>query len=414
MKVLYVTAACLTRNTSANMSHNAFVKGLIDCGCEVEVIMSKASWGQEDSALPRFEGVEYHELESESWVEKLRKKGSCITGGAMSSELQTSRCPSSQSWGAVLKQTTRNFLKRCFYLLVPQDPLYPLETAIFKNVLSLCLQGEYGLVISNSSPAASHKVVELLLNKKRIVCKRWVQIWEDPWFYDLYGGKNEQIKIEEHRLLRAASEIYYVSPLTLMYQRKYFQDCAEKMNAVPLPFWELSTNNNVVVERDEQIFGYFGDYFSHTRNLKPFYEALVKTKNKGFIYGDSDFMFQSTDEIQVSSRVTLDVLSDVQLRTNVLVHLCNLHGGQIPGKIYHYSATNKKILFILDGTKDEQEKILEFFSRYNRYYFCRNNVDDICKAFNKMKDDDSILCSQVLAFQPEQVMKMILNRESVL
>ena len=35
MKVLYVTSACLTKNTSANMSHNGYVKGLIDNGNQV-------------------------------------------------------------------------------------------------------------------------------------------------------------------------------------------------------------------------------------------------------------------------------------------------------------------------------------------------------------------------------------------
>ena len=51
MKVLYVTGACLSKNTSANMSHNAFLLGLIESNCEIDVIMANDSWGKEDTEL---------------------------------------------------------------------------------------------------------------------------------------------------------------------------------------------------------------------------------------------------------------------------------------------------------------------------------------------------------------------------
>ena len=73
MKVLYITGACLTKNTSANMSHNGYVKGLLDCGCEVDIIMAKDSWGAEDKALLKWEGAHYYEFESTSFSDKLRK-----------------------------------------------------------------------------------------------------------------------------------------------------------------------------------------------------------------------------------------------------------------------------------------------------------------------------------------------------
>ena len=85
------------------------------------------------------------------------------------------------------------------------------------------------------------------------------------------------------------------------------------------------------------------------RNLQPFYDALVASDENGKIYGDTDLNLKSTEKIVVKSRVTLDILAIVQANTDVLVHLCNLRGGQIPGKIYHYSVTKKPILFILDG-----------------------------------------------------------------
>ena len=57
-------------------------------------------------------------------------------------------------------------------------------------------------------------------------------------------------------------------------------------------------------------FGYFGDYYSQTRNLCPFYEALIELGLTGYIYGDSDVNLPSTERITVSPRVTLDKLAE--------------------------------------------------------------------------------------------------------
>lgn len=34
------------------MSHNAYVQGLLENGCDVDILMAKDSWGQQDSKLP--------------------------------------------------------------------------------------------------------------------------------------------------------------------------------------------------------------------------------------------------------------------------------------------------------------------------------------------------------------------------
>lgn len=150
------------------------------------------------------------------------------------------------------------------------------------------------------------------------------------------------------------------------------------MKFIPLPYFKYE--KGICINQQSISFGYFGDYYSQTRNLRPFYEALNESGYKGYIYGDNNLQLSSTKHITVSNRVTLEKLEQIQSKTSVLVHLCNLKGGQIPGKIYHYSATEKPILFILDGTEEEQKIIQNFFSKYHRYYFCKNNKESILKA----------------------------------
>lgn len=410
MNVLYVVGANLTRNTSANMSHNGYVQGLIDNGCNVDILMQTNSWGQQDVTLKRFDKARYFEYESESLPDKIRKRFSQTVNSTHKTKSEKSNdldCHTSDALYVKCKRRLRQLVKATFYLLFPQDSLYPLDKTWLKNALNFRGRGYYDIVISNSSPSASHKMVEELLKKNRITCSRWIQIWEDPWYYDIYGKHDDKIKLEEHRLLQAGSEVYYVSPLTLHYQKEIFSDCAHKFKYIALPAFKYELDTNVSAPK--LTYGYFGDYYSNTRNLLPFYEALKDTENYGCIYGDSDLSLQPTDKIEISTRVTLDTLSKVQARTSVLVHLCNLKGGQIPGKIYHYSVTNKPILFILDGTDDEVRIIKEHFSQFNRYIFCDNNVASIKEALAEIAQlSDSEKFRALDCYNPREVVKNIL------
>lgn len=411
MKVLYVVGTCLTRNTSANMSHNGYVQGLLENGCEVDILMAKSSWGEEDKGLHIWDNAKYFVFESENFKTKLQKKFSHAGKRqvvASSSKLKNKE-ERKVDFKTSLKFQLREFMKRILYGIFPSDSLYPLESTWLHNASSFVGKKHYDLIISNSSPAASHRLVEILIKKKHVSYTRWIQIWEDPWFYDLYGKHSEDIKNEEHRLLQVASEVYYVSPLTLHYQKQLFPDCTNKLRYVPLPALRFGNEDEPCLKSEAITFGYFGDYYKVTRNLLPFYEALVASGERGYIYGDSDLSLQSTEKISVKGRVTLDVLSNIQDGTDVLVHLCNLRGGQIPGKIYHYSATRKPILFILDGTKEEIKLLKEHFIKYHRYIFCENQKQSIMKAIREIRS--SIYLKQydiVEDFMPQKVVKQIL------
>lgn len=388
MNVLYISGSCLTRNTSANMSHNSYLQGLIENGAQVDVIMANDSWGEKDNKLPKFNNVTYYEYGSVSFSDKLRNYFRRFfpieedTGADIhvDNNLSVNEKNDIIIPSHIKRLSVRDYAKKLFYSYFKPDPIYPLNSVWLEKAVKFKSGKYFDLVISNSSPAASHKLVTSLKESGGIKYKKWIQIWEDPWYFDLYGGHGDNIKEEEHSLLLAAEKVYYVSPLTLYYQKSYFPDCAKKMGCIPLPY--LKFGKGEFCHTDEISFGYFGDYYSHTRDLIPFYQALKMINGKGFIYGDSDLALKSTEDITISGRVTLDVLEKIQEQTSVLVHLCNLRGGQIPGKIYHYSATAKPILFILDGTDNEKSVLKDYFSKYNRYVFCNNTIDSIRDAMN--------------------------------
>lgn len=378
MKVLYITGSCLTKNTSANMSHNSYLQGLIENGVDVEIVTIKDGWGSEDNKLPKFNNINYYEFDSNSWIDKVRLYARKFFPSRENVEAKVNSCNNIEEPKTENNKSLRDYLKSLFYVLFKPDPIYPIHSVWLKNASRFKSNTLYDLVISNSFPEASHKLVSLLKDKGRIHYKKWIQLWEDPWYSDLYTEQSEVFFQEEHSLLKDAEEICYVSPLTLFYQKKYFPDCAKKMKNIPLPYFKFGEGK--YLQTTDVSFGYFGDYYSYIRNLEPFYKALCALDSKGYIYGDSDLKLKSTERIRISGRVTLDILEKVQENTSVLVHLCNLKGGQIPGKIYHYSATEKPILFILDGTTEEKEVLKEYFSQFHRYCFCDNSQESIQKT----------------------------------
>ena len=218
----------------------------------------------------------------------------------------------------------------------------------------------------------------------RIKAKKWIQIWEDPWYSDInVGGMTGRIKREEGRVISAADVIYYVSPLTLLYQKQLYPKVSGKMKWQPLPAYYEDGND--AVSFSELHFGYFGDYSTWLRNLRTFYRYAVANELSFTICGDSDAPFASAGKTVVYPRISLEELKPIEREANVLVYVCNLRGGQIPGKIYQYSATNKYILFIMDGTEEEKKVLHEYFSQFNRYVFCENNEDSIAEAVRTIR-----------------------------
>lgn len=413
MRVLYVVGSNLRRNTSANISHNAYVQGLFENGWQVDILMPNSSWGEEDDALPIWNDAKYHIYNSVSFINRVKtafknrvdkKNTSHQTVNTIAEQASDEATQNNR-----LKKSFRNRIKKMYEFLFNTSYIYNLDRTWLKNAKYFKEIVPYDLIISNSSPASSHKLVLDLFARKHLTETRWIQIWEDPWFFDLYGGHNEKIRHEEHRLLRAAQEIFYVSHLTLEYQKQHFPDCATKMKHIPLPSLQ-SIEGQKIRSVGELKFGYFGDYYSKTRNLKPFYEAVVKSKSQAFIYGDSDLSLASIKNVIVRGRVTLEKLNKLQDETDVLVHLCNLKGGQIPGKIYHYSATTKPILFILDGTETEKKMIKDYFMKFNRYHFCENSTIDIFRSLASFKlGNEDLIKQPVSAFAPKQVIAELLR-----
>lgn len=376
MKILVINGDCIQRNSSANLCHLAYIRGLLDAKHEVSLLSADGRDYTLDQSMTIPSEVRQYTYYGVSLYEKLslRKKAEVSV-----SSTATPNAPS------VNKVSMKRKIKN---LVLSVYGVHGIYATFVRKAQKFKLDEEFDYVLSISTPPSSHLLAYKLLKSGHIRGKRWIQIWEDPWHNDIYGFQGaDSIRKEEARILSLAEKVCYVSPLTLKNQQEKYPESAHKMFWQPLPFYykadEVST-----IDFAQNSYGYFGDYAPAARNLEPFYEAAERTGIEVNICGNPSNLFASTEQIHIHPRLQLDKLKPVEDSTNVLIFLCNRMGGQIPGKIYQYSATNKTILFIMDGTPEEQTVLREFFGKYNRYVFCQNTVEDISKAIRLIESGD--------------------------
>lgn len=372
MRVLVVVGYCLKVNSSANLCHIAYIKGLIENGYEVDLLTVSSKNLRIDNSIDLPAVSKLYEYEASLYEQMSGKKAVEHTAQQQKAQSSGDSCI---SWKTKVKNAVRGLYG-----------VYGTEYGWYLHAKSFRSDVEYDHVISLAYPPVSHKLADYLIRRKHIKTKHWTQIWEDPWYLDADGiCHNEKVLAEEPKLLTKPDRVYYVSPLTLMYQKKAFPSVAYKMNWQPLPTYYLGKPFDGKWE--DLHFGYFGDYNTTVRDLRPFLAVASNEKLRVTICGNTNLRVQTSEFVEVHPRQTLEQLRVFEEQANVLVYLCNSHGGQIPGKLYQYAATDRIILFILDGTEEEQQVLYDYFSQFNRFVFCNNTEESILEAIYYIKMD---------------------------
>lgn len=356
MDILYVSSRPLEDNSSASFRNRATMSGLIKNGHTVEFLtLSPDSNHPTYDGNIKLDGIKVHYL-SQGNAEN-------IAHYARGSRLFT-----------LLKKVHRFFHR---------EDIYDHTKNIIRHAKAIDISG-YDLIISSSDPKSSHLFVgEILKHSTKNV--PWIQIWGDPFASDITvkdNGKRKAMQEEEDRLMNLATRVVYVSKMTADDQKNRYPQYANKIVYVPTPYYEpLNFGCPFPQTLSELKLCYCGEYHSAVRNIYNLYEAAKKLRLSLTICGRSDKPVESIDNIKSYPRVSAEKVDMIEAESDILVVVANSSGGQIPGKVYKYAATDKTILFILDG---EKEKIVNIFGGYNRYIFVENNIDDICDALTNI------------------------------
>ncbi len=129
----------------------------------------------------------------------------------------------------------------------------------------------------------------------------------------------------------------------------------------------------------ELLFGYFGNYYSGIRNIKPLVIAFQSIVGARLIVcGSSDIHFDDSENTVFRTRIPQIEVEAEEAKIDVEICLLNKTGIQIPGKLFYHTNLNRHILVILDGPK--KTEIMKELLPSNRFIFCENNEKDIKKA----------------------------------
>lgn len=385
MRIAYVVSRPLEINTSSSIRNRATIEGLLQMGHNVDLVTTqpdKNHANYDNSVLNKNIRISYLKLGGIQNVSKVARKFKIV-------------------------KPFRNIV----YGFMSKFDIYDNLKGIVNYSLKIGITDDkYDLIISSSDPKSSHLFISKMYEKQVLKNTPWIQIWGDPFLSDI-TRKNKlldsKIKKEENRLLKHATKVIYVSNLTLKEQQEIYPEYANKMFYQPIPYVKKEVYPSIDLKKQCLTFLYCGDYSSKIRNIKPLYDAIKKTNHNLIVCGSSDVKLESTERIKIYPRVSFEKTKEFESKCDVLVHLSNLKGTQVPGKIYQYSGTNKLILFILDG---ETQALSETFRKYERYIFCQNNRDDIRREVEKINKGIYVNTKFVVDdFEPKKVANRIIK-----
>lgn len=363
MKILYITSVPLEYSSSANLRNIALIRGLIRNGHTVSTLSTES---QNESA--------YYD---KTILNVPIDKRYFVSLGQIHAKMTSTH---KGTWFSKIK----GMLHRAYITLNMYDP----RKNEVDGVANIDFMGEtFDIIISSSDPKSSHLFAERLLKLHPDIAPKWIQYWGDPFTGDINRRSlvpDFVVEKEEKRLLSPCDKAVYVSPLTAEYIKKKHPEYADKIQFVPVGYSE----EKIYPKHESETLDlcYCGDYYSRDRDLQPLIEAVKQLdKCRLTVAGNSDLALSPNESITVYPRVEKKKVDEIEQSSDVIVCVCNRKGTQIPGKIYHASATNRAILILLDG--DCKNEIKAYFTGYERFVFCENEKNAIVATLRSMCDN---------------------------
>jgi len=272
------------------------------------------------------------------------------------------------------------------------------------------ISNQYSHLVSFSSPIVSH----ILSNRIYSQLKHkpyYIQQWGDPLSTNITDKTiipNIIKRRIEHKILAPADKVVYVSPITALEQKRLFKTKQNSIYYIPTPASEVIHADPITISRRIKL-GYYGSYYTVARDIHPLYAAVKD--NSGYeleIIGDSNVKLDSVENVKIKNRVSKDVINDSIASCQILVCLLNRSGGQIPGKVFSYARTSKEVLMIIDGERGDE--IQNYFSKYDRYTFCHNNVASIANSLSEYLKNNISPRKPLDDFSPQNVLNEMMSK----
>ena len=361
MKILYVTSMAIEYNTSANIRNRPLISGLMALGHDVALLSVESQHDASQwEAVASFSSLDRYEIP----LREAQARASLKKGDSSS----------------VL------YIKKLLGKLFRKLAIYDSRIIYAKDAGTIELGEYYDALISSSDPKSSHRIAETVLKKIVIRSDVGSNIGGDPFASDINlmqaSFKDRKARREEARLLALSDRVVYTSPMTLDAMKKPSIFRKEK----PFSYLLMLNLVYILLQFIRGTIRFFTHDYHQDRDIMPLYHAADENKNVRLsIVGNSNIELSERDNIAITKRVPVAQLSKLEEDADVLVCILNKKGTQIPGKAFHYAATNRPILMLYEQSMAQSLIILRkqgatcWYQQKRRYRKTLDRLDTICQ-----------------------------------
>lgn len=355
MKVLYITSLFLKKASSASIRNVSLVNGLAQNNCQVDVLTLNYPIEYGDDFLKKLLEPNIRVIKSKNkflykYLEKNKMKGEGVL---------------KRSYLKRLKNLFKGIIKD-FYFFPDVDKEW-IQT--FQN--EKINVNDYDLIISSSDTKTSHYIAEKINKQNKAI--PWYQIWGDPWHDDigLKGLRKIRAKFKEKSLLKKADKIFYVSKPTLKIMKSKMKNLSSKMNFLPRGYlMEVESESK---KYNKKINFLYTGVMNKNRNINNFlnivnndlvYRDIIQVEIYGNVSGDLITEMKKFKFINIHEPVSYKKIVEKYKENDILIFTDNgFSTTQIPGKLYDYFGTDKKILCLMSDIDSEISNFIKSFKR---------------------------------------------------
>lgn len=372
MKILYISSLILRKSSSASIRNMGLILGLNKLGLNVDILT-----------------IKYPILEIDQYL--VKKSDNRV----FQSELKILNYYYEHLNRSIKIDGKIKYINKIFKLLkglIKEIYFFPdidKEWITEFNKININFE-EYDLIISSSDTKTSHYIGEKI--KKLYPNIIWFQIWGDPWSSDIGLSKLKKIraKFKEKELLKKADRIFYVSPFTLNDLKNMYPKFSNKMKYIPRGYLE-EVKDSSKSERDKIIITYTG-VLNKNRNILHFLKLLKEYNDKNLkniefnIYGNVDENLLKSiavfSFVYYKGSISFEEIKEVYKKSDYLLFIDNGNNTtQIPGKIYDYLGTNKKIICLFKN----KNEIYNYFKNELKVLTYQENEIDLLEILNSLE-----------------------------
>lgn len=303
------------------------------------------------------------------------------------------------------RKKTVDFLKS----FIPD--FYTLGLLDIKNLDELAIDTDYDYMISMSDPKSAHFLSIYL--KSRVPSLRNVkviQMWGDPWFFDITKPTNLMTKLVESFLLKRANLIFYRSRATITQQKKFFSFAESRMHMIDRGFIGAELIDvNLSIKKESFNFLYLGDYSPEVRDVEQFCKAASDYGHNVRLIGNAPYELKERLN-KITNITQIERLSPCKLQpyidsSDCLIVVLNKRGTQVPGKIYDLLTVQKPAILLLDGEVKKED-----IPTYERFTVIENNHNALNLFFQNLDSLDCVIGKQLNVFHMKNIINIFTNK----